>query len=197
MHWDISQFHFIRPIWLTLLPVMVLLWWYARKAINSGAWESYLPQAMLEALRVNTSKQSSLWQWWLLTGWLVLTIAAAGPTWIKQPAPVVKNQKALVILLDLSPSMLADDVTPNRLQLAKYKLIDILRKQSDGQVALVAYAGDAHTVSPLTDDPITIEALLPALHPNIMPSTGSNTEAAVAQAQTLFRDAGLLSGDIL
>ena len=197
MNWDISQFHFIRPIWLSLLPAMVLLWWFARNAVNSGAWESYLPQPMLEALKVNTSKGSTHWQWWLLLSWIILTLAAAGPTWIKQPVPVVKNQKALVVALDLSPSMLADDVNPNRLTLAKYKLIDILRKQADGQVALIAYAGGAHTVSPLTDDPRTIEALLPALHPNVMPNSGSNTEAAIALAQGLFKDAGVPSGDIL
>jgi len=98
---------------------------------------------------------------------------------------------------DLSPSMLAQDLSPDRLTRAKFKLIDMLRQQRDGQTALIAYAGEAHTVSPLSDDPKTIEALLPALHPNVMPVRGSNTEAAVELAQQLLSDAGLHSGDIL
>ena len=194
---DFSQFHFIRPEWLFALPVVVALWWFVRKASAHQQWQDYFPQAMLQALQVDGHQRSSIWHWWLLTSWLLLSLAMAGPTWIKQAVPLVKNQKALALLLDLSPSMLAEDLTPNRLTRAKYKLIDILEKQEDGQVALIAYAGDAHTVSPLTDDPRTIESLLPALHPNIMPSRGSNIEAAIELAQSLLTDAGVSSGEIL
>ena len=197
MSWEFNQFHFLRPEWLILLPIVVALWWFIRKASAHQQWREYFPQAMLDALQVDGAQRSSHWHWWLLVSWLFLSFAMAGPTWIKQPVPVVKNQKAIVIALDLSPSMLADDLTPNRLTRAKYKLIDILGKQADGQMALIAYAGDAHTVSPLTDDPQTIEVLLPALTPNVMPSSGSNIEAAVELAQTLLRDAGILSGEIL
>ena len=197
MNWDISQFHFIRPEWLIALPVVVALWWFIRKASAHQQWRQYFPQPMLEALQVNGAQRSSLWHWCLLISWLTLSFAMAGPTWIKQPVPVVKNQEAVVIILDLSPSMLAEDLAPNRLTRAKFKLIDILSKQEDGQIALIAYAGDAHTVSPLTDDPSTIESLLPALHPDVMPSSGSNIEAAIELAQTLLKDAGISSGDVL
>ena len=197
MNWELSQFHFLRPEWLALLPIVVALWWFIRKASAHQQWREYFPQAMLDALQVDGAQRSNRWHWWLLISWLFLSFAMAGPTWIKQPTPVVKNQKAIVIVLDLSPSMLADDLTPNRLTRAKYKLIDILGKQADGQMALIAYAGDAHTVSPLTDDPQTIEVLLPALIPDVMPSSGSNIESAVELAQTLLRDAGIQSGEIL
>ncbi len=193
----LQQFHFIRPEWLWGLPLVVLLWLVLRNQTAGQQWSSHIPKEMLAALQIGTTKQSSAWKWSLLILWLGVVIAAAGPTWNKQDAPTVQNQKALVLLLDLSPSMLAQDLIPDRLSRAKYKLIDVLRLQADGQVALIAYAGDAHTVSPLTDDPKTIQALLPALHPDIMPSRGSNTEAAVELAQQLMRDAGLSRGEIL
>jgi len=192
MSWDISQFHFVRPLWLIALPGVLALWLLARHKLSHGQWESYLPKEMIAALQVNSTQISNRWQWWLLCSLFALILAAAGPSWIKQPVPVVKNQNAL-----LSPSMLAEDITPNRLTLAKFKLIDILNERADGRAALIAFAGDAHTVSPLTDDPRTIEALLPALHPNVMPSRGSNVEAAVTLALQLLRDAHARSGEVL
>lgn len=197
MAWDISQFHFIRPVLLLLMPAVLLLWFMAKRSIAKSGWENYLPSATIRALQINEHARSYWLQWYLLVAALVLCLAAAGPTWIKQPVPTVQNQRALVVLLDLSPSMLAQDLKPDRLTRAKFKLIDILRQYKDGQVALIAYAGDAHTVSPLTDDPETLQALLPALHPTIMPSRGSNIESAAALARQLLSDANLGSGDVL
>ncbi len=193
----LEQFHFIRPEWLWSLPLAILLWLILKNLGGDHQWSNHIPKEMLAALQISSAKQSSGWKWALLFLWLGVITAAAGPSWDKQAAPTVQNQKALVLILDLSPSMLVQDLRPDRLTLAKYKLIDVLRQQADGQAALIAYAGDAHTVSPLTDDPQTIEALLPALHPDVMPSQGSNTEAAIDLAQQLMADAGLRSGEIL
>jgi len=193
----IEQFHFIRAEWLWGIPATLFLWLLLQRQADQQQWSNYIPKEMLAALKISSNTQSTRWKWCLLLVYMVAVIAAAGPTWYKQPAPTVQNQKGLVIALDLSPSMLAQDLSPDRLTRAKYKLIDILRLYADGQAALIAYAGDAHTVSPLSDDPKTIEALLPALHPNVMPSRGSNTESAIRLAQQLMKDAGLSSGDIL
>lgn len=218
-----SHFHFLRPEYLWLIPAILLIWVLAQRFSRSSQWQDHLPIAVVQALQVTRSRSSKYMTWVCLIVWWVMSLAAAGPSWLKQAVPVVENQHATVIILDLSPSMLAKDLSPNRLTLAKYKLIDALRIGNqkhdapsnangssstpeetsderlalDGQFALIAYAGDAHTVSPLTDDPKTIEALLPALHPNILPSSGSNIEAAVEQANRLLVDAGVLSGHLL
>ena len=194
---DIALLHFMRPELLWALPIVLALWLLLRSAAGSHRWEQYIPKEMVAALQVNATRQSGLWRYLLLLIWVLLIVSAAGPTWQKQSAPVVENQRAVVLVLDLSPSMLAQDLNPDRLTRAKYKLIDVIRQLKDGQMALVAYAGDAHTVSPLSDDPKTIEALLPALHPNIMPSRGSNVEAGIELAMTLLRDAGASSGEII
>ncbi len=200
-----SQFHFIRPWLLLLVPAAFIVWLLLRQVSASSQWQEHLPDAVVNALQVSKSKRAQLSHWCWLVAWLLIGFAAAGPSWLKQAVPVVQNQSATVVILDLSQSMLAQDLTPNRLTLAKYKLIDVLRQQPsksaeptpDGQVALIAYSGDAYTVSPLTDDPNTIEALLPALHPNVMPSVGSNVEAAIVLAKQLFSDAGIAAGHIL
>jgi len=193
----LSQFHFIRPQWLWGLAALLALWLLLGVMRKHTRWEAYFDPGKLEALKVSGGKFSSHSRWLLLVGWVLATLAAAGPTWQQAPTPTVRNQSAMVVMLDLSPSMLAEDISPNRLTRAKFKLIDILRQRGDGQTALVAYAGDPHTVSPLTDDARTIEALLPALHPGIMPEPGSNTEAAVELAMALLRDAGAPQGQLL
>ena len=199
---SLNDFHFIRPWWLILIPLAVIIWFLLRKMSHHSQWQDHLPNAVIDALQVSKSSSTKTTQWaWLIT-WVLICTSAAGPSWLRQAVPVMQNQNATVIILDLSQSMLAQDLTPDRLTLAKYKLIDVLRlgsdeQSSDGQVALIAYSGGAYTVSPLTDDPKTIEALLPALHPNVMPSLGSNVEEAIAQANTLLLDAGIVSGQIL
>lgn len=201
MTWELGQFHFMRPLYLWLIPVAIVLWYICKQRLSSSHWEEYLPKAMVSVLQVKQAQQiSSLqrcWQWGLFASLIILIMSVAGPTWTKQAVPTLSNQQALVLVLDLSPSMLAEDLLPNRLARAKLKLIDILRQRRDGQTALIAYAGDAHAVSPLTDDPRTIEALLPALHPSVMPSQGSNTEAAIQLAKQLLNDARTNNGEIL
>ena len=194
----LSDFHFIRPDWLLLVLPVLLAYGYARRRTKHSAWQRYLPPAVVKALTVKESGRLSNWfSNVALTALLLLVVAAAGPTLSKQAVPTIENSQATVLILDLSPSMLAEDLTPNRLTRARFKVIDFLRAQADGQVALVAYAGDAHTVSPLTDDPRTIEALLPALEPGLMPVAGSNVEAAIELAVNLLKDAGHPEGDLV
>jgi Ca-activated chloride channel homolog len=194
---DLSQLHFIRPLWLYGIPALLALWLLLSRLRNVTLWEEFIPKDKLEVLQVNRGRHSKSWRRLLMLGWLVGVIGASGPSWRQVEVPTVRNESAMVIVLDLSQSMLAQDLTPDRLSRAKYKLIDLLRSRADGQTALVVYAGDAHTVAPLTDDAATIEVLLPALHPAIMPIAGSNAEAALELAQQLMRDAGISGGKII
>ena len=102
-----------------------------------------------------------------------------------------------MIALDLSRSMDAADIKPSRLIMARYKIADILKQRKDGQTALLVYAGDAFTVTPLTDDTETIDSQLSALNTDIMPSQGSDTVSALEKAAELLKQAGLQKGQIL
>ncbi|MEH6617148.1 MAG: VWA domain-containing protein [Porticoccus sp.] len=201
MDWltTLSDFHFLRPLWLfALLPALLACGWLYHHQQRSGSWEQVISADLLPLLLDHIPvKQRRGLPLAALVGWLLGSLAMAGPTWEQTPLPVHKQESALVVLFDLSPSMLAQDLKPNRLTRARLKLIDLLQQRQEGTTALVAYAGEAFVVSPLTDDADTLAALIPALDPNIMPSRGSNVEAAVEQSIELMFNAGLTQGDLL
>ena len=132
-----------------------------------------------------------------VTGGLLGIVALAGPAWNKLPQPVFTPQDALVIALDLTLSMDANDVSPSRLERARYKISDILDQRREGQTALLVYAGEAFTVTPLTDDGETIRSQLNALETGIMPVTGNRTGKAVTLALELLKQGGMRRGHVL
>ena len=185
-----NQFHFLRPEFLLLIPAVFLLAVLISRAGNSSSWSQYISSSKLKLLvRGESSRHWKNPLLFSLAG-LIASLALSGPSWEIRPVPTTENASALVILLDLSPSMLAQDIQPDRLVRARLKITDLLRLREDGQTALVAYSGSAHRVSPLTDDSNTIEALLPALHPAVMPQTGSNIEAAIELGLELLESSG-------
>ena len=195
----IDDFHFLRPIWLLAL-IPVLLFFAAMWRVNSvvTAWDKAIDKNLLPYLldrSKNASQRTPLIL--LFAAWALSILALAGPVWEQLPQPVQKKEDALVIVFDLSLSMFAPDHSPNRLDLAKRKLRDILALREEGQTALVVYAGDAHTVTPLTDDVVTIEALVPSLSPNIMPLFGSKPVEAIELAIGLLDGTDASRGKVL
>ena len=195
----LANFQFLRPLWLLAL-VPAALFVAALWRLNSSvtAWDRAIDKDLLPYLldrSKNASQRTPLLL--LLAVWVLSSLALAGPVWEKLPQPVQKREDALVIVLDLSLSMFAPDHSPSRVDLAKRKLRDILALRGEGQTALVVYAGDAHTVTPLTDDVVTIEALVPSLNPNIMPLFGSDPVSALEIAIDLLKNTDGGSGKIL
>lgn len=194
-----SEFHFLRPWWLlALIPaaIFVLALWRVNSALS--AWDKAIDRNLLPYLldrSRNAAQRTPLLL--LLCAWVLSAVALAGPVWEKLPQPVQQREDALVIVMDLSLSMFAQDHVPSRLDLAKRKLRDVLALRDEGQTALVVYAGDAHAVMPLTDDVVTIEALVPSLSPNIMPLFGSNPMAAMDMAIELLDNVEAPEGKIL
>lgn len=196
-----SAFHFLRPWWLlALIPVLLLIRHMQRGQASAGDWREYCDPALLPHILIGQAALRSVSRYplWLagMTG-LLGVLALAGPAWERLPTPVFRNLSALVVVLDLSSGMDATDVKPNRLERARFKIDDIFRARKDGQTALVAYAGDAFTVTPLTDDVSTITAQLGALSPRMMPIQGSRMDLGLAAAGRLLSQAGQRSGDIL
>lgn len=194
-----GDFHFLRPIWLVgLVPAAWLTWRLVRQSIDATAWRRAIEPTLLAALlEPGAAKKRRGLAVLLGAGLAIACFALAGPTWKRLPQPVEQRNDALVVVLDLSLSMLAQDLTPSRIARAKNKVIDILRNRREGQTALVVFAGDAHAVAPLTDDVHTIENLLNVLSPEMMPVLGSNPGDGIALARELLENAGAGRGRIL
>ncbi|WP_180566926.1 VWA domain-containing protein [Spartinivicinus marinus] len=196
---ELADFHFIRPFWLLLLiPGCLLVWglWYYQP--KQGLWEQVIPTHLLKHLMVESGSAIKRWPLaLLLLAWLLATLALAGPSWQKVTLPVQKSAQPLVIVLDMSLSLYADDLKPNRLTRAKRKLRDLLKQRQEGLTGLVAYAGEAYTIAPLTDDGQTIANLVKALSPEIMPVTGSRADRGINQALELLNNSEAGGGDIL
>ena len=198
----ISDFHFIRPLWLLgIIPAALCLLMINKLAHQAGNWSKVISPELLPFLMQSDAQGEDRLTRSFMMGaagcWLLFCLALAGPSWNQLPQPVHKEDAALVLMLDLSPSMLAEDVTPSRLIKARYKMIDILKARKQGFTRLVIYGGEAFTVSPLTEDGNTIVSLIPTLHPALLPVYGSNTEDGIDAAIDLIKNAGYQQADIL
>ncbi|POF43995.1 hypothetical protein B0D71_04160 [Pseudomonas laurylsulfativorans] len=191
--------YWFRPWWLLLLPVLGwLLWqlWHRKK--RAGRWQMILPPAFHAALLSGGSGRDSKLPWVALgLAWLLTVLALLGPSWQRVEQTSQKPADPLVVILELTPEMLATDVMPNRLEQARRKLFDLLQIRSDAQTAIVVYAGSAHTLVPLSDDLSTSRNLLDALKPSLMPEAGHRADLAVIKALALLKQAALGDGRIL
>ena len=199
-----QAFHFLRPWWFVgLVPVVLIISFYSWHKRHAGNWATIINPELLPFLMQGQGQSHSngLSAKALITAltfaWIICLTSLAGPTWQQLPQPVHKQDSALIAVFDLSPSMLAEDLTPNRLVRGRYKLIDILKRRTEGVSGLVVYGGDAHTVSPLTEDSNTIVSLVPVLHPTLLPQYGSNVEEALEAAVSLAISGGYQKADIL
>ena len=196
---ELSAFHLLRPWWLlAAVPVGLTLFALLRRDGSISAWRNVIEPQLARHLLAHHAVPWRRWPLLLAAGaWLATIIALAGPTWSRAPTQVGTRDDALVIVLDLSLSMYATDVSPSRLVRAQHAISDLLARRTQGRTALIVYAGDAHIVTPLTDDVRTIENLLPQLQPITMPIAGSNLADALTMARELLLNAQALPGRVL
>ncbi|MBK5354309.1 tetratricopeptide repeat protein [Pseudomonas sp. TH41] len=191
--------YWFRPWWLLLLPLLGwLLWqlWHRQK--RAGRWQMILPPAFHAALLSGGNGRDSKLPWVVLgLAWVLTVLALLGPSWERVEQTSQKPADPLVVILELTPEMLATDVAPNRLEQARRKLFDLLQNRSDAQTAIVVYAGSAHTLVPLSDDLSTSHNLLDALKPSLMPEAGHRADLAVIKALALLNQGALGDGRIL
>jgi Ca-activated chloride channel family protein len=195
----IEQFTLLRPLWLLAwLPLAGLIWQMLKSSSNSRSWQSIVDAKLLSHLLAGKYQARQAWPTGLVAAiGFICIVALAGPVWEKLPQPVYRQQAAMVIALDLSRSMDASDVKPDRLTRARHKIADILAQRREGQTALVVYAADSFLVTPLTEDSATIMAMLPSLSTDLMPTQGSRADRALLQAFELLANGGVNYGDVL
>lgn len=189
----------LRPLWLLPLPLLAwLLWrlWHRERA--SGRWQLLLPAAFHQVLLKGGDGRSSRLPWVALgLAWLLAIGALLGPSWQRVEQSNQKPADPLLVVLELTPQMLASDGHPNRLEQARRKLLDLLEARRDAQTAIIVYAGSAHSLVPLSDDLATSRNLLEALKPSLMPEPGRRADLAVVRALQMLDQAQLGQGRIL
>jgi len=180
---------FLRPEWLyAFIPIAVLFLLFALNYKKEAKWKRKIDPSLQKFIILKGNERFTLVPKFVLLLFLSLaTIGLAGPTWEKIDRPGEKTEAVLMVLLDLSNSMLAEDIQPNRLERAKLKLEDFFNANPKTKVGLIAYAGTAHSVVPFSKDYKTINRLVEALRPDIMPIQGSNLTAALDLTDSLLQ----------
>ncbi|TNM64771.1 VWA domain-containing protein [Aliirhizobium smilacinae] len=187
-----ADFHFLRPWWLLVLVLPPLIVWMASRSDDlRSRWKCMIAPHLLENLLVEPDARRHAFPSWLAAAVLAIaTLGVAGPTWKREPPPFVSDTASLVIAVDLSQSMDNRDVSPSRIERAKLKIRDVLSSRAGGRTGVIAYAGTAHLVVPLTDDVELIASYTDALATRIMPTQGQDTKAALKLANDLLRADG-------
>ncbi len=189
----------LRPTWLLAVLVLIpLLWLLLRSTAPQRAWAQACDSHLLPHLMINTGFRTRRWPLLLFClAWIVACVALAGPAWERKPLPVVASSAARVLVVDLSQSMWANDLSPSRIARTRMKLQDLLDQLSGGQTGLVVFSDDAYIVSPLTEDVNTLRGQIEVLDPGLMPAEGYQPQHGLELAVELLQRGGHASGDVL
>jgi len=194
----LSGVHFLHPLWLLALPpLLILVAWLSTSTRHDAQWSRIMDPELLTLLRVKGVRKGS-YVWGLLgLVWTLAVVALAGPAWTRLQSPAFKGRSAWVLVLDLSPSMGASDLAPNRVTRARYAMSDLLNEAHDNRVGLVVFAGESHTVTPLTSDVATVRMLLKPLAPKLMPAPGDTLAPALEEAGHLLQAGAAQHGQVI
>ncbi|UHQ20873.1 VWA domain-containing protein [Lysobacter sp. KIS68-7] len=191
--------HFLRPLWLWgLLALPAIAWLWTRRLRRDDAWRAsvdahLLPHLLEPASNLRTRGSLAV----VLLACTLALLALAGPAWKQIPQPSWQSRTPLVIAVDLSSATAAADLPPSRLLQARAKIGTLLHERDGGQVGLIAFADDAYTVAPLTDDAANVALFLDSLAPDVMPVDGHRPDRAIRRSVALLQQAGFDHGDIV
>lgn len=185
---SMQHFHFLRPYWLlTFVIIAYIIRAFSMRDDSLAQWRSLMSAQVLSHLTVSGNNNNWLSpQKMSLILAIPLCIVLMGPTWQQQPSPFSENNAPLIIALDVSKTMEQGDVQPSRLLRAKQKIIELLEVRGDSKMALIAFAGSAHVVMPITNDREMIRHFLDALSEKIMPLSGKLPEAIIPLVDDLL-----------
>ena len=181
------RFANIEMLWLLItIPAFVLAYILYTKRKQRQLADFGDPE-LIQQLMPDASKSRTLWKFALSMAALVLLIVAAARPQYGQKEKTIKRQGIeVMVALDISNSMLAEDVAPNRLDRAKQMLSKMIDNMVDDKVGLVIFAGDAFTQLPITCDYVSAKMFLNTISPNLIPTQGTAIGAALQTAVASF-----------
>ena len=181
------RFANIEMLWLLItIPAFVLAYILYTKRKQRQLTDFGDPE-LIQQLMPDASKSRTIWKFALSMAALVLLIVAAARPQYGQKEKTIKRQGIeVMVALDISNSMLAEDVAPNRLDRAKQMLSKMIDNMVDDKVGLVIFAGDAFTQLPITCDYVSAKMFLNTISPNLIPTQGTAIGAALQTAVASF-----------
>lgn len=174
-------------LWLLLLiPTLLLLIWFRRKNILA-IQEKYFSSELFSSLRkgywsVGTAIKSTIF----ILGLVFTLIALAGPKIGTEVREVKRRGIDMLIALDLSASMNAEDVRPSRLEKAKFEINRLIERLKGDRVGLVVFTGEAYLQSPMTLDYSALRLFLEIVDTDQMPSSATDFKAAMETSLAAF-----------
>jgi len=184
----LSNFHFLHPLWLLGLPLIIFIVWRLIQIQDSArVWRKLIDEKFLPYLLEKQNKKLIKAPIFIGIVMSLMLVTLSSPAWkLKQNSH--SNDKAeVVFILNVSKSMLKNDLRPSRLERAIFKINDFLTQRSDISSALVAYLGSAHLVMPLSRDKKIINSFALALTPSIMPQKGDALYSALKLSTKQFK----------
>lgn len=172
--------------WLITTPVFVIAYIIYTKHKRRQLME-FGDHELVAQLMPDASKGRPIWKFSLLLfAWVLLIVAGSRPQYGQQEKTIKRQGIEVMVALDISNSMLAEDVTPNRLDRAKQILSKMIDNMVDDKVGLVVFAGEAFTQLPITCDYVSAKMFLNSITPNLISTQGTAIGAALQTAVTSF-----------
>lgn len=172
--------------WLITTPVFVIAYIIYTKHKRRQLME-FGDHELVAQLMPDASKGRPIWKFsLLLLAWVLLIVAGSRPQYGQQEKTIKRQGIEVMVALDISNSMLAEDVAPNRLDRAKQILSKMIDNMVDDKVGLVVFAGEAFTQLPITCDYVSAKMFLNTITPNLISTQGTAIGAALQTAVTSF-----------
>lgn len=187
------MFRFANPEYLyvlTAIPLLIVVF-YVTNAIKRKKLKSFGDPALLQELMPDVSRRRMGFKFWLQTGALTMCIIAlCGPQFGSKLEKSTRQGAELMIALDVSNSMLAEDIQPNRLTKAKQILSKLVDKLQDDKIGLIVFAGEAYTQLPITSDYVSAKVFMNTLSPELIPTQGTAIGSAIQLCMNSFPPKG-------
>ncbi|TRZ42007.1 VWA domain-containing protein [Robertkochia solimangrovi] len=184
---DWNAFHFLRPVFLWLyIPVIIFGILGFIRFKKKAPWETLIAPHLRPYIIKKGNERTAIFMhvMWIIAISLGV-IAIAGPTWHQRDVDKQQIESPVFIVLELSASMMSEDIPPNRLERAKFKMTDLLDAKPGARFGLLAYAGTAHSVVPLADDYEIVKDHLNSLQPSVMPFKGADLRSGLDLVDSL------------
>ncbi len=184
------KFHSPHLLWLLAPLLLLFIWELVRHTAQAVATWPKIARAWAGAFDVSLGAKhttaDSRPRIWLWIGLMLCVVALARPQWGLLEEKTFDQSREVIIAVDLSRSMLAQDVKPSRLDRSKLLIQSLLDNLKGERVGLVLFAGTAFLQSPLSSDYEVLREFLPALTPDYLPEGGSNYKAMLEASMQAF-----------